>query len=126
MAWGNSWDDKEEDAIINLKLTYHGELVEIACFKVGTLAIHKALDNWGWTVSHIPTLTKFNRAFPDPDCKNYTKDQLIKWCRAIQAEKPELWEPINRLTPENYKDKKYSRWSLMEWCQSVGIEDATT
>lgn len=101
----NAWVNKTVDAI-----------------QVGDLAVHKALnaeEDYCWQVTHVPTLTMFDRAIPEGD---WTQDQLIKWCWKVQLNQP-LFGPLSNYNNQTYRDisPNYLE-AVCKHCLSIGVE----
>lgn len=95
---------------------------------VGDLAIHKGT---GWRITHIPTMSKFDRAVP-PGL--HTKRALINWCIKVQGYFLEDWSRLRNLTPDNYRttddndeitDEEMNdvKERIKDWCLSVKVEE---
>src|SRR5216684_2438278 len=86
--------------------------------QVGDLAVVKRNDGWGWSVKHISTATKFDKAVPPGQ---WSKDQLIKWCQKVQKQHLEDWTALRALTKDSYLSENTFelRLRIRDWCLSV-------
>lgn len=91
--------------------------------QVGDLVIWDEGDFF--CISHVPTLSKFMKAVPTEDDKEYTNDQLVSWCVKVQQAYQEDWAKMRALTPANYATKDVeatlAAQRLKDWCLSVEI-----
>ncbi len=90
---------------------------KVRAIQVGSLAVHEQLLNSGmapykWQVTHVPTLSMFDRAIPDGD---WTQEILVKWCWKVQQSYSEGWELLNSFDNSNYKDIPKG---LLDWMQT--------
>jgi len=106
-----NWSDDSKDTII-----IDGK--DVLCTIVGDLAVHRSMDGWRWSITHVPTLTSFNRAIPGEG----NKQQLVRWCEFVQSDKKELWDALRTLTPENYIGMIDVKDQMIKWCRSVKVK----
>lgn len=104
---------KEGDKIINspkgdmpFKTTLQipvddGWPITLEAIVVGDLAVHKQHEDS--RVTHVPTLTKFQKAVPD-SWDIITDEQLLNWCRKVQEDELNLWAIIRRYDNSNYHE----------------------
>lgn len=93
----------------------------VQAIQVGDLAVHEpiGLDNYKWQVTHVPTLTMFDKAVPEGD---WTQEQLLKWCWKVQ-ENTDLWQAICSYDNSNYKTVPESLLEgLKQHCLSIAVE----
>lgn len=101
-----------------------GTPISVAATIVGDLAIHDAIEGWGFRVTHVPTLTEFDKAVPKYNIPNIhdAKKALIEWCKKVQSAHSEDWAELRALTPDFEDDKLYeSRLGIRDWCLSVEV-----
>lgn len=107
-----------------VQLNLGSKLFKTDGLQVGDLVIH---DEGEYVViSHVPTLRQFMQAVPTDDDKEYTDDQLVKWCTKVQLAHKEDWAILRALTYETSiaKDAKTMEAAshIRDWCLSVEIE----
>lgn len=91
---------------------------EVDCIVVGDLGIYEKYD--AWNVLHIPTLLHFNRAVPYVEP---TLEQLIDWCKLVQADHREDWEALKLLGTDIDKDATVElRQRILRHCQMIDIK----
>jgi len=138
MGWSNSWGnlenspefikkvdeefDKQFGVYVDLSIPIKDQWPrKVRAIQVGYLAVHEQLPNSGmalykWQVTHVPTLTMFDRAIPDGD---WTQEQLVKWCWKVQQE-TDLFQAICMFDNSNYKTiPKGFIEALQDHCLSI-------
>lgn len=92
---------------------------EVDCIVVGDLGIYEKHDKWN--VLHIPTLLHFNRAVPHVEP---TLEQLIDWCKLVQADHREDWEALKQFGLDLDKDVTVElRQRILRHCQMIDIKE---
>lgn len=107
-----------------VKLHLDSKIFTTEALQVGDLAIWD--DGDFFCISHVPTLSKFMKAVPTEDDKEYINDQLVSWCTKVQQAHQDDWAKMRLLTPANYATKDVeatlAAQRLKDWCLSVPIE----
>ena len=130
MNWSNQW---ESEWLSNPWLEVELEIgnLKVPAWQVGDLVVHRFIDNEGksedyWQVTHVPTLTRFDKAVPNNaayQLQRYSKEALLSWCHKVQLEHKDLWAQLRAFTPDNYKSIDDDLlMKIREWCLSVKVE----
>lgn len=100
------------------------QFITALVIKVGMLGVvvNREVDA---RVYHIPTLAKFDSAFPEREPgTRFSRKMLVDWCRRVQDEGPqETWAIVNALTPDTYNDAVEAKAGLREFCRSVPMKE---
>ena len=127
MAWGNEWKKPVIGESVELSIPIAGQWPrKVRAIQVGNLAVHEQLPNSGmapykWQVTHVPTLTMFDRAIPDGD---WSSNQLVKWCWKVQQSETDLFQAISKYDNSNFKTvPKVIVEALQDHCLSISPKD---
>lgn len=135
-SWGSTFEFKgitnPDDPKIEFSITWveipqlDGGTFKLEAIQVGDLLVHSLNlpEGIDWRITHLPTMTKFDKALPDPiPGKRWGKQKLIDWCEKVQDDRRELWEAVAKYTPESYKEFWGSdeQQELADWCRSVEV-----
>ena len=97
------WDGKDHHVIgenVSLVIPVNAWVNKtINCLKIGDLAVPG--PDFEWSVVHVPTLTRFDKAVPDGE---WFEEQLLKWCWQVQQSHGDLWEDLAKYNNSNYKE----------------------
>lgn len=133
MNWSNKWPKIELSDIVKGP-TFDGyswqHLVSLTipitddwprtveAVQVGDLAVHEDLRIPGktWQVTHVPTMTRFNVVVG-----LHKKDDLIEWCRRVQASNQDDWKELAQLTHVSYTVRSQAKDRIMDLCQREEI-----
>lgn len=120
MNWSNEWSAPRETRVITLMKEVPRQVPAIV---VGDLAVHCGHEV-NWFVTHLPTMTKFDKALPSG---SRDEKDLIAWCDKVQKEYLANWEYLAGLTKDNYSNIIHDDVVLVirDWCKSVPIGDST-
>lgn len=126
MAWGeiiNPLDAKEITIEIPIKGAWGSNSVQ--AIQIGDLAVHKPIgwdDDYNWRVTHVPTLTMFDKAIPISAWVEYTDEQLIQWCWKVQQNDEHKWARLAEYNNSNYSeiDQEILN-SVKEYCLSIKV-----
>lgn len=139
MNWGTEWiggidwgKEGDERTVITINIPPDHDLIE--AIQVGDLAIHDDINDSetsAWVITHVPTLSRFDRALPhtvyakgsNPLCDNYSKEQLIKWCKLVQDDCLDDWKLLReQWTHKTLTDKvRDAKLRLIQWCRSIEV-----
>lgn len=112
-----------EDVLLEIPIKGGWGKNAVKAIQVGDLAVHEALgwnEEYNWQVTHVPTLTMFDRAIPDG---NWSREQLIMWCWKVQENLHMQWDNFRQFDNTNYNDiKEEDKIQLVKHCLSIGIE----
>lgn len=133
--WGKPSIDKLR-VPVTLKIPTEGGWIikTVQAIQVGDLAVHESLNKdkfnlgynladdkiYKWQVTHVPTLTMFDKAIPEGD---WTQEQLLKWCWKVQDTERIYFKELARFNNQNYQQINPE---LLEktcnYCLSIGVE----
>ena len=143
MGWSNKWPSSAEELeqvtkdiekyplvsaakLVKLEIPVKGawENNSVNAVQVGDLAVHAPIgwdDDYNWRITHVPTLTMFDKAVP-VGWYAHTDEQLIQWCWKVQQSNWSYWAQLHEFNNTNYKeiDPKLLN-SVREYCLSIEV-----
>lgn len=124
MNWGNSWGNNFFPSTqVNLTIPIDGgwNTKTVKAVQIVDLAVVSFAEDFDWTVVHVPTLTRFDKAIPDGE---HFEEALCKWCWKVQQIKPELWADIAKYNNSTYKNINKRVLDLIQtFCLAIKLED---
>lgn len=125
--WSSSWDNlADKQPYIAMSIKDNGDAYQnVECWIVGNLVVHKAIniDEKGWRVTHMPTLTSCHSIVP---YGLHTREALMNWCKKVQELYSEDWAILNKLDESSYlcEDDEVldAKERLIENCRKVKVE----
>ena len=114
--------DKAKLVQLKISIRYGWETTTVNAVQLSDLAVHAPIgwdDDYNWRITHVPTLTMFDKAVPEGD---YIDEQLIQWCWKVQQTERIYFKELRAYNNSNYKNISQELLnSVKEYCLSIGV-----
>jgi hypothetical protein len=133
MNWSSSWGETKKDEVTLIELSFPQyddednliDPIKVQAFKIGDLAVHVSSTVLHWRITHIPTLTKFDKALPEQlPGQRFSCKMLIAWCCKVQEQELSAWNVLREATNDTYQEDcfKDAKETIFNICGLVEVE----